>query len=81
MLSLGWHRWKMSLVRDGQFFGRGARVDPAFAAIVANAVDRNIRGCRSLVNVVNDGDIHVADYHVVMECPCSQRPPSYPLPK
>src|SRR5258708_33782952 len=69
MLSLSRHRWKMSLVRDSQFFGRGARVDSAFAAIVANAVDRNIRGCGGFVNVVNDGDIHVVDYHVVIEMP------------
>jgi hypothetical protein len=48
MLSLNRHRWKVSLVRDGQFFGRGARVDSAFAAIEANAVHRNILGGRGL---------------------------------
>jgi hypothetical protein len=69
MLSLSRHRWKVSLVRDGQFFGRGARVDSAFAAIEANAVHRNILGGRGFVNVVNEGDIHVVDYHVVIEMP------------
>lgn len=69
MLSLSWHRWKMSRVRDGQFFWRGARVDSAFAAILANAVHRDIRGRRGFVNVVNDGDVHVVDYDVVIEMP------------
>lgn len=55
----------MSLALRHFLFGRGARIDPAISAVVADPVHRSVVDNRGVVNVVNVGDIYVVDGAII----------------
>ena len=67
MLSLSGYRPGMSAMRGSLFFSRGARVDPAVTAVVADAVDVLVHPC--VVNVVDGVGVHSIHRRVVEEMP------------
>ena len=66
----------MPLVGHSSLFCRGLRPDPARATVVADAINGNVIHHRSVVSVVNIGDVNIVDSAVVIErsiAPCSAR--------
>ena len=67
VLSLSGHRRNMPLMRGGLFLSRGARVDPAVAAVEADAVRGLVHP--GVVNVVDDVGVHAIQRRVVEKMP------------
>src|SRR6266851_573768 len=65
MLSLNGYRRNMFLMYHRLFLRRWTPVDPAVAAVVADAVHRRVVDHGGVVNVVNVGDVHVVHRTVV----------------
>jgi hypothetical protein len=67
MLSLSGYRPNMSATSSSLFFSRGARVDPAVTAVVADAV--NVLVHPRVVNVVDGVGVHAIHRRVVEKMP------------
>ena len=67
MLSLRGNRPSVSTTRGSLFFRRGARVDPAVAAVVADAVHVLVHPC--VVYVVDGVGVHAIHRRVVEKMP------------
>src|SRR5580693_6383501 len=66
MLSLGRYRRHMSVTSRCLFLSCWARLDPAVATVVAHAIDGRVLH-RSVVNVVDVGDVYIRHRAVIEE--------------
>src|SRR3982074_3306510 len=67
MLSLNRHRRQMSRARCRFLPRRWTPIDPTVAPVIADAVYRGVVDHRRVVNIVNDGNVHVIHRTVVKE--------------
>src|SRR5258706_15210943 len=67
MLSLNRHRRQMSRASRRLLSRRWTPIDPTVAPVIADAVYRGLVDHRRVVNIVNDGNVHVIHRTVVKE--------------